>query len=76
MFDGFETELPSGTDENGIPIGFQTYKGPASKAIISRTTAHPPLPGETAGNNVLRIDLDINDWAGFLHNFENASVDT
>ena len=76
VFDDFEAELPSGTDENGIPIGFSVFRGPESTVSISRATTHPPLPGERNGNNVLQLDMNVKDWAGFLHGFENVTVDT
>lgn len=76
VFDDFEAELPSGTDEHGISLGFLTFNGPKSTASISRVTAHPPLPGEREGNNVLQLDMNVKDWAGVVHTFENEAVDT
>ncbi len=76
VLDDFETELASGSDEHGIPLGFATFSGPESTASISRTNAHPSRPGESPGNHALRLDMEVRDWAGFLHNFENAAVDT
>ena len=76
MLDDFEAELPSGTDEHGVSLGFLAFNGPKSTASISRTTAHPPLPGERKGNNVLQLDMNVKDWAGVVHTFENESVDT
>jgi len=75
VFDDFESELPSGTDEHGVSLGFLAFNGPESTASISRTTAHPPLPGERKGNNVLQLDMNVRDWAGVVHTFENESVD-
>jgi len=71
----FESELPAGTDGNGIPIGFSTFNGSESSAWMSVTTDHPARPGEEPGNHVLKVDLDVNSWAGVLHRFENEALD-
>ena len=72
----FESELPSGSDAYGNPLGFLTFSGPQSSARLSTTTDHPPLPGERDGNKVLQLDLDVKDWAGVVNLFENEAVDT
>ncbi|MGB5543220.1 MAG: carbohydrate binding domain-containing protein [Gammaproteobacteria bacterium] len=74
VLDGFESRLSSGMDINGIPIGFFTFSDGSSEVSISTTGDHPPLPGEAAGNGVLRLDLNVSGWAGFLHNFENEDL--
>src|SRR5215207_8906717 len=77
VIDDFETGLPSGTDANGTAIGFITFNDPNSTVAISTTAAPPaPVPGAGSPNNVLKMDLNVVSYAGFVHNFENAAVDT
>ena len=70
----FESELPSGFDSNGIPLGFSTFDDGNSPVNISRTGDHPARPGETAGNQVLQLDVDVKEWAGVVNTFENQAV--
>jgi hypothetical protein len=72
----FEAELPSGFDSNGIPLGFSTFSDGKSSVRISRTDDHPTREEEATGNHVLRLDLDVVGWAGFVNIFENESNDT
>ncbi|MEP6895496.1 MAG: family 16 glycosylhydrolase, partial [Chloroflexota bacterium] len=75
VIDDFESGLPSGTDANGIAIGFVTFKDPNSSVAISTTSAPPaPVPGAASPNNVLKMDLSVVSYAGFVHNFENANT--
>jgi len=77
VIDDFESGLPSGTDANGAAIGFITFQDPNSSVAISTTAAPPaPVPGAPSPNNVLKMDLNVISFAGFVHNFENATVDT
>ena len=75
VIDDFESGLPAGTDPNGVSIGFVTFRDPSSSVEIS-TTAAPPasVPGAPDPNNVLKMDLSVVSYAGFVHNLENASV--
>ena len=76
IIDDFENGLPSGADENGIPIGFYTFSD-GSPISIALTDAPPePVPGSAAGNNVLGLTGDVTAFAGFVHGFENTAVDT
>ncbi len=75
VFDDFESGLPSGKDEFGIPIGFVTFTDGSSAVSISTTTTHPPLSNKAAGKNALKLDFDVTGWAGFLHIFENHILD-
>ena len=75
VFDDFESGLPSGKDEFGIPIGFVTFTDGSSAISISTTTTHPPLSDKAAGKNALKLEFDVTGWAGFLHIFENDTVD-
>src|SRR6185295_13968704 len=77
VIDDFESGLPSGTDTNGAAIGFITFRDPNSSVSISTTAAPPvPVPGAPSPNNVLKMDLNVVLFAGFVHNFENAAVNT
>ena len=77
VIDDFESGLPSGTDADGSAIGFITFRDPNSTVAISTTAAPPaPVPGAPSPNNVLKMDLNVVSFAGFVHNFENAAVDT
>jgi beta-glucanase (GH16 family) len=77
--DDFESGLPAGTDGSGNPIGFFTFTGSGATVAISATAAPPaPVPGSSPTNHVLQIDTSVpaNSWAGFVHAFENDSLDT
>ncbi len=78
LIDDFESGLPYGTDANGIEIGFITFNDPNSDPPVLSTTDTPPdpLPDADEPNHVLQIDLNVVAWAGFVHNFENETVDT
>ncbi|MDT8382466.1 MAG: family 16 glycosylhydrolase [Brevefilum sp.] len=78
LVDDFESGLPYGTDANGIEIGFVTFNDPNSDPPVLSTTDSPPapLPNADVPNNVLQMDLNVDAWAGFVHNFENETVDT
>jgi beta-glucanase (GH16 family) len=77
IIDDFESGLPTGTDANGVPMGFYTFQDSESSAALSTTTTPPaPVPGAVAGNNVLQVDLDVTAFAGFIHGFTNAAADT
>lgn len=74
--DDFESGLPAGTDANGLSIGFSTFKDTLGSTVSIATTAPPaPVPDGDAGK-ALRMDLDVKSYAGFVHTFENAAVDT
>ncbi len=75
VVDDFETGLPLGTDANGISVGFVTFQDPNSSVAISTTTTPPaPVPGTADPNTVLKMDLSVVSYAGFVHNFENSTV--
>ena len=76
LIDDFESGLPVGTDGNGISIGFFTFSD-GSPVAISTTGAPPaPVPDKVGGNSVLQLDANVTAFAGFVHAFENATVDT
>ena len=72
----FEAEWAAGFDQNNIPLGFSTFNDSKSIATISRTNDHPPRSGEADGNNVLKLEVDVDAWAGVVNTFENETVDT
>jgi beta-glucanase (GH16 family) len=76
VIDDFETGLPSGVDANGIPIGFYTFSDGSPISIATTTTPPAPVPGSASGNNVLAMTGNVGAFAGFIHGFENAAVDT
>ncbi len=76
IVDDFENGLPSGTDGDGVPIGFLTFSD-GSPISIATTSAPPaPVPGSTPGNNVMALTGDVTAFAGFIHAFENTAVTT
>ncbi len=77
VIDAFETGLPTGTDPNGVPLGFFTFQGASSSAALA-TTATPPaiLPAVGTPNTVLQVDLDVTSFAGFVHNFSDTPPTT
>jgi beta-glucanase (GH16 family) len=75
VIDDFESGLPAGQDGNGIPVGFVTFSDPNSSVAITTTSAPPaPVPGAADPNSVLKMDLNVVSFAGFVHNFENAGL--
>ena len=80
VVDDFEytSGLPVGNDGDGTPIGFYTFQGSGSSIGIS-TEATPPaptLPEVGAPNRVLSMNIVPGSFAGYIHAFENESVDT
>ena len=78
IIDDFESGLATGTDGDGVPIGFFTFGGAGSAVAISTesTPPAPALPAIGLPNNVLRLDVDSTSFAGLIHSFENDAVDT
>jgi beta-glucanase (GH16 family) len=78
IIDDFESGLPTGTDGDGVPIGFWTFQGAGSGigVLTSTTPPAPILPAAGVPNNVLQVDVDATSFAGVIHTFENAAVDT
>src|SRR5512145_266188 len=75
VVDDFESGLPTGTDANGIAVGFVTFQDPNSSVAISTTITPPaPVPGAADPNTVLKMDLSVVSYAGFVHNFENTTA--
>ncbi len=65
----FETELDRGTGRYDSPLGFSTFTDGPSTVTLERTTDYPPMPAAATGNHVLRVDMDVRSWAGFVYLF-------
>jgi beta-glucanase (GH16 family) len=78
IIDDFESGLPSGTDGDGIGIGFYTFQGAGSSIALSNPSSPPApeRPGAGSPNSVLQLDIDSTSFAGVIHGFENPAVDT
>jgi beta-glucanase (GH16 family) len=79
IIDDFENGLPSGVSvPNGETIGFFTFQGAGSSIgiLTEGTPPAPVLPDVGAANNVLTMNIDSTSFAGYIHAFENAAVDT
>ncbi|MDX1521802.1 MAG: carbohydrate binding domain-containing protein, partial [Anaerolineae bacterium] len=78
VIDDFESGLPFGSAvPNGEPLGFYTFQGDGSVAIsTSATPPAPDLPAVGTPNNVLQMDVDVASFAGYIHAFENPTVDS
>ncbi|MBW6474165.1 MAG: CIA30 family protein [Anaerolineaceae bacterium] len=77
LVDDFESDLPYGTDGDGVQIGFVTFQDSNSTVSITTTDNPPaPLPDAVETNHVLQMDMNVVSWAGFVHNFENEAVDS
>ena len=76
VIDDFESGLPFGSDSNGVPIGFFTFSDGSPISIATTTTPPEQVPGAGSGNNVLAMTGNVGAFAGFIHAFENAAVDT
>lgn len=75
IIDDFEQALVFGVDSNGVPVGFLTFALGDPIAIFRDTNPPSPVPANPTGNNVLAMTADISAFAGFVHLFENATVD-
>ena len=76
IIDDFESGLPSGTDGDGVTVGFLTFSDGSPIAISTTTSPPAPIPGALLGNTVLQMDGDVLAFAGFIHAFENDAVNT
>jgi len=77
VVDDFENGLAAGRDANNIPVGFYTFQdGNAGTTVAISTSSAPPAPVPGAGvpNTVLKLDVNVVAFAGFVHAFENAAV--
>lgn len=69
VFDDFESPVPTKVDREGVPVGFFSFTDGTSTVEFSTTADYPPLPAAAAGNRVLRLDMNVQNWAGFGHFF-------
>ena len=77
LVDDFEDGVQPGTPCVGIPLGFCTFAGASSVAIAGETTPPAPiLPELGEPNKVIQVDLNVTDYAGFIHGFTNEAGDT
>ncbi|MDM8530345.1 CIA30 family protein [Anaerolineales bacterium HSG25] len=76
--DNFELDaIPLGQDADEVPIGLTTWSGAGPDAVVlSIPTDAPPVPGQSAGNHVLKLEADFTDWGGMSRLFTNEAVDT
>ncbi|MCP4543571.1 MAG: DUF11 domain-containing protein [Chloroflexi bacterium] len=76
--DDFESGLPSGSDSDGIAIGFVTWHGPTSTVAITTTSTASagiaPVPGKDGSNQVIALEMNVETWGGFTHRFENEAA--
>lgn len=74
LVDDFESGLPTGIDSNGIPIGFFIFETNGTVTIATTSTPPASVPGASAGNTVLRMDVETTNFAGFVHVFQDTAV--
>jgi beta-glucanase (GH16 family) len=82
IIDDFEDGLPSGTDANGLGIGFVTWGDSWNGTTVAITTTStisvglPAVPGKTDANQVIDLESMVVGWGGFTHAFANEDFDT
>ena len=83
IIDDFEDgQLPSGTDGDGLGIGFVTWGDfwNGTTVEITTTTAVSAgiadVPGSSSDNIILELSSNVVGWGGLTHAFENAGIDT
>ena len=80
LIESFENGLNSGTDPNGVPMGYTSFSGASTStnlASIAATGILPPdIPGKTGANQVLQLDIATDTFAGIVNLFTNADADT
>ena len=72
---GFDTTLPSGSDEFGVLIGYSTFAGPETRVNYRIADSYPERDGAAVNRGVLKIDLDVNSWGGVINRFTNDATD-
>jgi beta-glucanase (GH16 family) len=80
IIDDFESGIaPAAPCPPGAPpLGFCTFNGAGSSVALSNP-ASPPAPvlfELGTPNSVLQMDVDVTSFAGFIHGFSNAALDT
>ncbi len=74
VFDDFEAAVPVTADAHGVPLGFITLTDGISHIDVATIDTHPPRPGAVRGNHVLRLDMNVEQWAAFAHFFYFADT--
>ena len=77
VVDDMESGVPNGVDGNGVAIGWNTFQDAASTVAISTTASPPaPRPDATDPNAVLRLDTDVEAFAGVTRSFADDALTT
>lgn len=76
IIDDFENGLPTGFDPNGLGVGFVTFSDGSPNFIATTDTPPAAVPDSAVDNTVLAMTGEVASFAGFVHAFENAAVDT
>jgi hypothetical protein len=80
LIQDFENGLNSGTDSDGVRMGFTRFSDQntntlAASTLLTGGTA-PDMPGKVGPNKVLQLDIDTSSFAGIVNLFTNASANT
>jgi beta-glucanase (GH16 family) len=68
---------PSGNDADGLGVGYLTFAGSGS-SVAAAVEDTPPAPVTTEfgeGNAALKVDMDVDSFAGVVHAFSNEALD-
>jgi beta-glucanase (GH16 family) len=79
VIDDFESGVaPATSCPPGVPpLGFCTFNGAGSSVALATTDTPPAeVPEVGTPNNVLKMDVDVTSFAGFIHGFTNPAMDT
>jgi beta-glucanase (GH16 family) len=82
LVDDFESGLPTGTDADGLGIGFLTWGDTWNGTTVAITTVQVEdtdplaLPGQAGPSHLLQLDANVSGWGGMTHAFENEALDT
>ncbi len=76
VVEDFEVPLATGTDPNGVPVGWLTAQDGGTIVSFARTATPPEQwPGAPDPNAVLETTMNVNSFGVVIHNFENAAAD-
>ena len=71
----FQSPLALSRDSEGLAPGFLTFGDGRSEMKIARTGDFPQRSGSGAGNQALRLDANVNGWAGFVELFSDDDME-
>ncbi len=73
----YTTGLPTGTDGDGVAVGFVTWSYNSVSSAIKLTVPGEQPPAAPVDNQVMQLDLNLGsgNWGGFSHNFESPGLD-